>query len=315
MESSTLAVSAADGTSLHTYRWLPDGPVAQKPARGIVQIAHGMAEHAARYERFAEALTGAGYAVYANDHRGHGQTASPADHGYFADRDGFATVVSDLSSVSEFAQAEHSGVPLVLFGHSMGSFLSRAYAAQHGARLAALILSSTAGDPGPVASVGKRLSGVQARLRGRRHPSGLMDKLTFGQYNAKFKPNRTAFDWLSRDEAEVDKYVADPLCGNVFSAAFFTDLLGGVQQVNSSGAFAAVPPDLPILVMSGELDPVGDNGKGPREVADKYRTAGVTDVTTTLYPDGRHELLNDTIRDEVTTDVLAWLDERLPTRD
>lgn len=315
MESSTLAVSASDGTSLHTYRWLPDGLADQKPARGIVQIAHGMAEHAARYERFAQALTDAGYVVYANDHRGHGQTASTADHGYFADRDGFATVVGDLSTVSEFAQAEHPGVPLVLFGHSMGSFLSRAYAAQHGSRLAALVLSGTGGDPGPLAAVGKTVAGVQARLRGRRHQSGLMDKLTFGQFNSKFKPNRTAFDWLSRDDAEVDKYVADPLCGNVFTAAFYADLLGGLQQINGNRAFAAVPRDLPILVMSGELDPVGDNGKGPREVGDKYRKAGVADVTTTIYPEGRHELLNDTNRDEVTTDVLGWLDGHLPTRD
>lgn len=142
-----------------------------------------------------------------------------------------------------------------------------------------------------------------------------MDKLTFGQFNSKFKPNRTDFDWLSRDEAEVDKYVADPLCGNVFSAAFYADLLGGLQQINSASAFAAVPRDLPILVISGELDPVGDNGKGPREVADKYRKAGVTDVTTTIYPEGRHEVLNDSNRDEVTADVLAWLDQHLPTRD
>jgi alpha-beta hydrolase superfamily lysophospholipase len=310
MESTTLAVSAADGTSLHTRRWLPDGL-----PRGIVQIAHGMAEHAARYERFAEALTGAGYAVYANDHRGHGQTASTADHGYFADHEGFTTVVTDLSTVSEFAQAEHPGVPLVLFGHSMGSFLSRAYAAQHGDRLAGLVLSGTGGDPGRLAAMGKGVASVQARLRGRRHPSRLMDKLTFGQYNAKFKPNRTDFDWLSRDESEVDKYIADPLCGNLFSAGFFADLLGGVQQVNGRAAFAAVPRDLPILIVSGELDPVGDNGKGPREVGDKYRSAGVGDVTTIVYPQARHELLNETNRDEVTADVLAWLDERLPTRD
>ncbi|KGN37522.1 alpha/beta hydrolase [Knoellia subterranea] len=310
MESSTVAISAADGTPLHTYRWLPDGP-----PRGIVQIAHGMAEHAARYERFAHALTGAGYAVYANDHRGHGQTASSADHGYFADRDGFATVVADMGSVSEFAQAEHPGVPLVLFGHSMGSFLSRAYAAQHGARLAGLVLSGTAGDPGPLAAVGKRVAGLQARVRGRHHPSGLMDKLTFGQFNGAFKPNRTAFDWLSRDEDEVDKYIADPLCGNVFTSAFFVDLLGGLQQINSAGAFAAVPRDLPILVMSGELDPVGEDTKGPIGVADKFRKAGVSDVTTTIYPQARHEILNETNRDEVTADVLGWLEERIPTRD
>lgn len=310
MESSTIAVSAADGTPLHTYRWLPDGP-----PRAIVQVVHGMAEHAKRYERFAQALTGAGYAVYAHDQRGHGQTASKEDHGFFAEHDGWATVVGDVSSVTEFAQAEHPGVPVVLFGHSMGSFVSRSYAALHGARLAGLVLSGTAGDPGPLAVAGRAVASVQARLRGRRHPSGLMDKLTFGQYNAAFKPNRTQFDWLSRDDAEVDAYVADPLCGNVFTTAFFSDLLGGLQEINRPSAFAAVPHDLPVLVFSGALDPVGDDGKGPRAVADGYRAAGVQDVTFTLYPDGRHEMLNETNRDEVTADVLAWLDERLPTRD
>jgi len=310
MESSTLAISAADGTSLHTYRWLPDGP-----PRAIVQIAHGMAEHAARYERFAQALTGAGYAVYANDHRGHGQTATTQAHGYLADRDGWNTVVADLGAVTEFARAEHPGVPVVLFGHSMGSFLSRAYAALHGARLAGLVLSGTAGNPGPLAAVGKGVAQVQGRLRGRKHQSGLMNTLTFGQYNSAFKPNRTDFDWLSRDEAEVDQYIADPLCGNVFTTSFYSDLLGGVQQVNRTSAYAAVPRDLPVLVISGSLDPVGADGKGPREVAEAYRSAGVSDVTVTLYPDARHELLNETNRDEVTADVLAWLDERLPGRD
>ncbi len=310
MESSTLAVSAVDGTSLHTYRWLPDGP-----PRAVVQIVHGMAEHAARYERFAEALTGAGYAVYAHDQRGHGQTAAEADHGIFAERDGWSVVIADVRTVTEFAQAEHPGLPVVLFGHSMGSFVSRAYTALHGARLAGLVLSGTGGNPGPLAAVGKAVAGVQARVRGRRHQSGLMTKLTFGQYNARFKPARTEFDWLSRDEAEVDAYIADPLCGNVFSAAFYADLLGGLQQINRSAAFAAVPRDLPVLVFSGSADPVGAGGKGVREVAEAYRSAGVSDVTMRLYPDARHELLNETNRDEVTADILAWLDERLPTRD
>ena len=310
MKSSTVAVSATDGTPLHTYRWLPDGP-----PRAIVQIVHGMAEHASRYERFAEALTGAGYAVYAHDQRGHGQTASKADHGFLAERHGWSTIVGDVSAVTEYAQAENPGVPVVLFGHSMGSFVSRSYAAQHGSRLAGLILSGTAGNPGAIAVAGKAIATLQGRLRGRRHPSGLMDKLTFGAYNAKFKPNRTDYDWLSRDQAEVDTYVADPLCGNTFTTTFFADLLGGLQEIHRTTAYAAVPHDLPILVFSGSVDPVGDAGKGPREVAEAYRSAGVADVTLTLYPDGRHEMLNETNRDEVTADVLAWLDEHLPTRD
>ncbi|MDT0212432.1 alpha/beta hydrolase [Rothia sp. ARF10] len=309
MESSTIAVSAADGTPLHTYRWLPDGP-----PRAIVQISHGMAEHAGRYARFARALTDAGYAVYANDHRGHGLTGSASDRGHFADHDGWDTVVRDLGTVTEFAQTEHPGVPVVLFGHSMGAMLARSYAAIHGSRLAGLILSANSGA-NPLAPVGVAVSALQSRLRGRRHPSGLMDSLSFGSFNAAFKPNRTSADWLSRDEAEVDAYVADPLCGFVMSTTFYGDLAGGLRSILRKSAYAAVPTDLPILLMSGEKDPVGNGGKGPREVEAGYREAGVTDVTSRIYPDARHELLNETNRDEVTADVLAWLDERLPTRD
>lgn len=303
MESSTIAVSATDGATLHTYRWLPDGP-----PRAIVQVVHGMAEHAKRYERFAEALTAAGYAVYAHDQRGHGQTASKEEHGFLADRDGWSTVVDDVRSVTELARAEHPGVPVVLFGHSMGSFVCRSYAALHGSRLAGLVLSGTAGDPGRLAVAGRALASLQGRLRGRRHQSGLMTKLTFGSYNAKFRPNRTDFDWLSRDDAEVDAYVADPLCGNIFTTTFYSDLLGGLGEINRPSTYAAVPEDLPILVFAGELDPVGDSGKGPRAVAEAYRSAGVTDVTTALYPDGRHEMLNETNRDEVTAAVIRWID-------
>ena len=313
MEHSTFTVRAADGTPLHVNRWLPEGT-----PRAVVQVAHGMAEHSDRYERFAEALTGAGFAVYAADHRGHKGTAGTHDaEGYWADHDGWDTVVDDLAAVTAAARGEQPGLPVVLFGHSMGSFLSRAYAAKHaGAEgdrdaIAGLVLSGTAGDPGPLGVVGTGIAGLQARLRGRRHTSGLMDKLSFGQYNAAFKPNRTAFDWLSRDPAEVDKYVADEWCGNVFTAGFYADLLGGLRQINSDALVAQVPKDLPILVFSGDQDPVGANGKGPLAVAEQYRAAGVHDVELVLYPGGRHEMLNETNRDEVTADVIAWIDRVL----
>ena len=310
MESSTLAVSAVDGTSLHTYRWLPDGP-----PRAIVQIVHGVAEHAGRYERFAEALTGAGYAVYAEDHRGHGRTARDGELGHFGDRDGFNTIVSDLRTVTEFAQAEHPGVPVVLFGHSLGSFLSRAYAVEHAHDLAGLVLSATGGNPPAVALPALGLSIAQARVFGRRRPSGLLDKIYNNQVNSAFKPVRTPFDWLSRDEAEVDKYLADPLCGGVLSAVSYGDMIRGWRSILGPKALTDVPKDLPVLVISGSRCQVGEDGKGPRAVTKALREAGLTDVTLTLYPDARHELLNETNRDEVTADVLAWLDERLPTRD
>lgn len=301
-------LTAADGATLHTYVWEPAGS-----PKAIVQIAHGMAEHARRYDRFAQALTAAGYVVYADDHRGHGLTNPLGhDHGYFADRDGFATVVGDLRTVTEAARAAYPDLPLFLFGHSMGSFLSRAYAAQYGADLAGMILSGTAGDAGALGKVGIGVAQAQARLRGRKHPSGLLNTMSFGQYNKDFKPNRTDFDWLSRDNDEVDKYVEDPLCGNVFSTAFWVDLLGGLAYIHSSDTTAKVPKSLPVHLIAGSMDPVGAKTKGVEAVAGQYRKAGLTSVTTHYYLGARHELLNETNRDEVTADVIAWLDAHLP---
>lgn len=302
MHSTTTTVTASDGTALTTYRWVPEGP-----PKAVVQIAHGMAEHAARYARLAEALTASGYVVYANDHRGHGGTASKADHGYFADSDGWDTVVADLRAVTDAAREEHPGLPVFLLGHSMGSFLSRSYVIEDSRDLAGLVLSGTGGDPGLLGKVGAGVANTEARLRGRRHVSTLLDKLTFGQYNAAFKPNRTDFDWLSRDEAEVDLYVADPLCGNTFTSGFFADLLGGLGVINDRRQVARVRRDLPILLVAGEADPVGDSGKGVRAVAAQYESVGVADVTCTLYPDARHEIFNETNRDAITADVISWL--------
>ncbi|HMM93541.1 alpha/beta hydrolase [Phycicoccus sp.] len=308
MESSTSSVTASDGTAVFIHRWLPDGP-----PKAVVVVAHGMAEHSARYARLAEALTAAGYAVHAPDHRGHGRTASREDHGYLADAGGWDTVVADLRAVVAGAHAEHPGLPVFLLGHSMGSFLSRSFVIEDSSALAGVVLSGTAGDPGLLGKVGAGLAAAEARLRGRRHTSTLMDKLTFGQYNAAFKPNRTDFDWLSRDDAEVDAYVADPLCGNTFTSGFFVDLLGGLARINDPKQVARVRKDLPVLLVSGDKDPVGDGGKGPRAVAQQLRDAGVRDVTCTLYPDARHELFNETNRDEVTADVVRWLDAHLAT--
>lgn len=306
MQSTTTTVTASDGIPLHTNRWLPDGS-----PKAVVQIAHGMAEHSARYARLGEALTAAGYAVYASDHRGHGATASTADHGYFGDTDGWDTVVEDVRAVTRFAQEEHPGLPVFLLGHSMGSFLARAYVIEDSRDLAGLVLSGTAGDPGPLGKAGLGVARAESRLRGRRHVSALLDKLTFGQYNAAFKPNRTDFDWLSRDDAEVDRYVADPLCGQTFTSGFFADLLAGLAGINDRRRVARVRRDLPILLVAGDQDPVGDKGKGVRAVREQYASVGVADVTCTLYPGARHEIFNETNRDAVTADVIAWLDAHL----
>jgi alpha-beta hydrolase superfamily lysophospholipase len=307
MQSTTTTVTASDGAALYTHRWLPDGS-----PKAVVQIAHGMAEHSARYARLAQALTDNGYAVYAHDHRGHGATASEADHGYFAGENGWDAVVADVRAVTRFAQEEQPGLPVFLLGHSMGSFLSRSYVIEDSRDLAGLVLSGTGGDPGPLGKVGLAVARLEARLRGGRHVSPMLDKLTFGQFNAAFKPNRTGFDWLSRDEAEVDAYVADPLCGRTFTSGFFVDLFGGIQRINDRKQVARVRRDLPILLVAGDKDPVGDGGKGPRAVGEQYSSVGIVDVTCTLYPGARHEIFNETNRDEVTQDVIAWLDAHLP---
>lgn len=307
MRSDTFLLDTHDNTPVFVRRWLPDSA-----PHSVVQIAHGMAEHSARYTRFAEALTGAGYAAYADDHRGHGETAPDRrDVGFFAEEDGWDVVAGDLHALTDRIHADHPELPVALFGHSMGSFLARTYATRWSSDIDALVLCGTAGPAGPLGVIGKAVANAQARLRGARHPSGLMNTLTFGQYNSAFKPNRTDFDWLSRDPAEVDKYIADPQCGNVCTAGFYADLIGGLQQANSAAELAKIRRDLPILLISGTKDPVAGDGKGVEKVAAALRTAGVTDVTLTLYPDARHELLNETNRDEVTTDVLRWMGTHL----
>lgn len=308
MQSSTFTFVGADGVEIDAYRWLPEGDPA-----AVVQIAHGMAEHAARYERFAAALTGAGYAVYAEDHRGHGQTAERTGVGYLSDADGFDTVVADIDALFRVAGEEYPDAPKVLFGHSMGSMLARHYAVSHSQDIAALVLSGTAADPGVLGKVGRLVASAEAKVRGARTPSPLMNAMVFGQYNKAFKPTRTDFDWLSRDEAEVDAYVADPLCGQVFSSGFYADILSGLGRINQDTHVAGVRHDLPILLVAGSKDPVGDNGKGVSAVGEQYRRLGVRDVTVTLYADARHEILNETNRDDVTTDILRWLAERLTT--
>lgn len=308
MSSRTFEVASDGGVTLHGRRWDPAGP-----ARAIVHVLHGMAEHSGRYEPLAQTFTQAGYVVYAHDHRGHGASAAVTGRGSFADTDGWATVVADVARVGALARSEHPGLPVVLIGHSMGSFIARAYAAGSDADLAALVLSGTAGDPGPMGRIGRRIAMVEGRLRGRGAPSPTMTKLTFGRYNSAFAPTRTDFDWLSRDPAAVDAYIADPDCGFVCSTGFFADLLDGLVQVNTTDVARRTPAGLPVLLVAGDADPVGEQGNGVRESADRLSRAGVRKVCVKLYPQARHEVFNETNRTAIIGDVLSWLDASLPT--
>ncbi|ANS77935.1 Lysophospholipase [Serinicoccus hydrothermalis] len=311
MSDSTFVLSTPDGSQVHLTTWLPEGA-----PRAVVLVAHGMVEHAARYEHLARRLLDHGYAVYAPDHRGHGHTVSGRGErgllGHMADQDGFASVVDDLLALTDRIEADLPGVPVVLLGHSMGSFLARAYAARYGDRLAALILSGTAGAPGVLANLGLGVASLEARLRGPRAPSHLMTTLTMGPYNARFRPNRTRSDWLSRDTAQVDAYEADPLSGATASAGFYRDLLTGLRWVSQRSVAAQMPKELPVHLVAGEVDPVGGEA-GTEEVAALFRDVGMQDVTTRIWPGARHEVLQEVNRDEVETELLAWLDAHVPT--
>lgn len=278
--------TAQDGAPIAAWRMTPD-----RTSNAVVQIAHGMAEHMARYERLGRALGAAGYAVYANDHRGHGASAEVHGLGDFGPR-GFAGVIADMATLTAVARNEHPGVPLVLLGHSMGSFAAQLYLLDHGAELAGLVLSGTAaGD--------KLVEAVAASGGGGRLES----------FNAAFEPARTPFDWLSRDDAEVDAYVADPMCGFELTPQSVQSVFQTTHGASLDPRLAKVSKNLPVLVISGEVDPVtGSNQAFANVLVERYRATGLTAIEHRVYPGGRHELFNETNRDEVTADLIAWLD-------
>ena len=284
MDESSFSFTSDDGTEIQAYRWSPAGD-----PRAIVQLAHGMGEHAARYRRFAGTLTDAGYVVYANDHRGHGRTAGSADRHGDLGAGGWGALVDDLATLGTLAREEH-GVPLVVFGHSMGSFALQQYLLHHSADLDAAILSgSTAFDV------------IAAAI----DPTAEIDLSAF---NAPFEPARTEYDWLSRDPDEVDLYVADPACGFGLNAAGAAGMLEGLRDAGSQEHLSQIRSDLPILIVSGDAAPLAGGGPLVELLGDRYREAGVRDVTVQLYVGARHELLNETNRDEVTADIVRWLD-------
>ena len=298
--SASTFTLAGDGVELVVDRWLPDGP-----AKASVVVAHGMAEHAARYARFGRALAAQGYAAYAPDHRGHGRTAGGDDRLGWAGTDGWNATVRDLGRLIAHVRAEHPGLPLFVFGHSMGSMLAQRVAQLHGAGLAGLILSGTTGSA-PNLGAGIATARVMALLRGDRAPSSLQ-RVMFADFNKEFSP-QPGFEWLSRDADEVRAYVDDPYCGFTFSNRLLLDMLRGYAQTWKPENERRIPASLPVLFFSGALDPVGRNTRGVTALAERYGALGLTDVQVRFYPEARHEMLNETNRDEVVRDVVAWLD-------
>jgi alpha-beta hydrolase superfamily lysophospholipase len=307
MKSGDFKFFTEDKTEIYTYKWLPDD---NSKIRAVVQIVHGMAEHAARYVDFAGFLTKNGIAVYADDHRGHGRTAGSLDNvGFFAEKDGWDLVVNDEFELTQKIKKENPGLPVYLLGCSMGSLMIRDYIFKNSDYINGVILSGTSCDPGIMAIFGKLIAKCQIWQNGFKAKSPLLDKLSFGKFNSYFKPNRTPFDWLSTNEENVDRYIADPYCGSVFSAGFFYDLIYGVKKVNLFKNIIKVSKNLPILLISGEKDPVGDFTKGVMKVFNDYKKAEITDVNYKFYSGFRHEILNETNRNEVYQDIMDWLNK------
>ncbi len=282
--------SPTDGLTLTTYSWDEvDSP------RGVVQVAHGLAEHSARYDRFARALNQAGYVVHAADHRGHGRSIA-GDPGDFGEA-GFDGLIADVAAYGASLAAAHPDLPLVLFGHSMGSFAAQAVLLDHSRQYAAAVLSGST-------SLDVLAAGMAEQAAASPEPVGLE------AFNAGFE-HRTGYEWLSRDEAEVDLYVADALCGFDLPDSTVPSLFAPAGRLADPAALAGIRDDLPVLIASGTADPLAGGGQLVELLGQRYRDAGLTDVTVTTYADARHEILNETNRDEVTADIIGWLTARV----
>ncbi len=292
------------GDKLEKRVWLPEG----KP-RAVVQLVHGMAEHIARYDATAKRLNEAGFIVVGHNHLGHGDGAKIL--GWFAERDGWDALVRDVQALRAETQAAYPGLPHFVLGHSMGSFITRTYVQTYEAGLSGVILSGTGHFDPLLLNAGLLLANIQCLFGMTKKPSKLLDNMSFGSYNKGFAPARTAFDWLSKNPENVDRYVADPLCGYPFTAGGYRDLFRGLKRLYPKN-LATMDKSVPVRLFSGADDPVGACGEGVKTTARELSEAGVQDVTYHLYEGGRHEMLHELQREQVWSDLIAWMEQRLP---
>ena len=276
--------------------------------RGIVQLVHGMAEHIDRYEDTAKFLNGQGFVVVGHNHPGHGADASIP--GYFADKNGWDALLWDIHVIREEMQRCYPGLPYFLLGHSMGSFAARTYALVWERGLAGLILSGTGHFDKPMLLAARGIAAVQCLLGLGKKPGKLLNKISSSGYNKTYQDVQTPFDWLSRDRAQVKRYMEDPLCGFCFKGGGYRDMFTGLYRLLPEN-LSTMDKRVPVLLFSGSDDPVGNYGQGVQLVADELRAAGVKDVTMKLFEDGRHEMFNETNREECWQYLADWLDQKL----
>ncbi|MFB0560354.1 MAG: lysophospholipase [Candidatus Lokiarchaeia archaeon] len=306
MTGETFTFKDQDGVEIFFYKWVPDPGVKTK---AVVQIAHGGAEHAARYAHVGEALANAGYVVYADDHRGHGKTGQKAGRlGKLSPGD-WDGMVRDLKELTDIIKKDYPGLPVFLFGHSMGSFLTQNYIQNWGNELRGALLTGTTGEPLELPA------GIMESIQRQIEEKGLdaiaeeFTELTKA-FNEPFKPAKTGFEWLTRDEAEVQKYIDDPLSGFAFSYGSLIEM-AGMFIMGDPKILQKIPKDLAIYIFVGSMDPVSGMGKGAEVLFKRYKELGIKNVTFKVYPGGRHELFNELNREEVIQDVVAWLDAHL----
>ena len=291
---------------IHACRWLPEGE-----PKAVVQILHGIAEFVERYDTFANYLTGLGYAVVAEDHMGHGQSINGGGiQGYF--HGGWFTAVEDSMQLMRDTMAAYPGVPYVLFGHSMGSFMARTILCKYpDSGISAAVICGTGWQPTTALPAMVKMVELICKKTGEEKPSELLQGIVFGSYNKKVEHPRTAFDWLTRDKEIVDAYIAHPLCGFTASCGLLREMVKSFRYIQDPANLEKMKKDLPVFLIAGGDDPVGNYGKGIHKCADAFRKAGMTDVDLKLYPLGRHEILNEINKEEVFGDVVNWIEKRL----
>lgn len=304
VEIQEFSYPSANGVhQVRATRWVPE----EKP-RAILQIAHGLCEYVGRYNRFANYLAQHGILVCGNDHLGHGRTAPPHDRGYLSAKNGWNFLVQDMETLREIESVRNPGIPYFFLGHSMGSFLLRTYLIDYPSRVAGAILSGTGQMTPAMVTGGVRLSQAECIRLGLRGDSKILYNMSLGGYNKQFSPARTSADWLTRDADIVDAYLKDPLCTFRPKTGLYRDLSAGLSYISHSKNLSKMNPKTPIFFLSGDCDPVGENGKGVNRAVKLFVKAGCINLTKTLYPGGRHEMVNEINWMQVYKDILTWLE-------
>lgn len=296
-------------SKLHAVRYTPDD---KDDIRCIVQIVHGMAEHIERYEEFARFFTDRGFVVVGEDHMGHGKSVGEGGkYGYFCEQDPATVLVRDVHRLKKATAELYPNIPYIIVGHSMGSFITRNYMFRYGAGIDGAVIMGTGMQPKAVLVLSRMLAAVQGMLLGSGKKGKLLDKLAFGSYNRRIDNPATPFDWLSRDGERVEQYLNDPMCGFVFTINGFATLFELISRLYHSENLERIPKKLPVFLVSGDADPVGDYGKGVRKAYISLRAVGLEDLKVKLYEGGRHELLNETNRQDVMQDIYSWIEKKV----